>query len=105
MNIVILMGRLVDDVDVTSYGKGKEKKSVSRFILAVDRPGKDSGADFIRCVAFAGTADFASNYCKKGQRISIKGRWQTGSYDDKDGNVRYTNDCIVDNIFFADAKK
>ena len=105
MNIVILMGRLVDDVDMTSYGKGKEKKNVARVTLAVNRPGKDSGSDFIRIVAFGGTADFLSDYCKKGQRIAVHGHWQTGTYEDKDGNTKYSNDCIVNNVYFADSKK
>ena len=106
MNVVILMGRLVDEPDYSTYGKKKiEEKGVARFTLAVNRPGKDNGADFIRCVAFAGTANFCRDYLDKGQRVLVKGHWQTGTYEDKDGNARYSNDCICDSIEFADSKK
>ena len=102
-NIVILEGRLVRDPDVR-YTNGEESKAVARFTLAIDRKGKDSGADFISCVAFGKTGELAEKYLKKGSRALIEGKIQTGSYDDKDGKKVYTTDVVVNEITFLDAK-
>lgn len=105
MNKVILMGRLVSDPKIRDTGKGKDALAVANFTLAVDRGDKEHTADFIRCVAFGARANFIDEYFGKGQRALVEGRWQTGHYDDKDGNTHYTNDCFVSNIEFADSKK
>ena len=104
MNTVILMGRFVSDPEVSSYGKDEDQVRAS-FTLAVQRDGKDAGADFVRCVAFGKRADFIGKYFAKGQRALVSGRWQTGSYENKDKQVIYTNDCYVSNIEFADSKR
>lgn len=105
MNKVLLIGRLTDDVKTKDYGKGKDKGCYANFTVAVDRGGKDQPADFIRCVAFGQTAEFIEQYFGKGVRIGIEGSWQTGSYEDKDGNKVYTNDCYVQRVDFADGRK
>lgn len=106
MNKVLLIGRLTDDVKCKVYGKGKDAGTYANFTVAVDRPGKDQPADFIRCVAFNNTAEFLEKYCGKGVRIGIEGSWQTGSYEDKEtGETRYTNDCYVMRVEFADGRK
>lgn len=105
MNKVLLIGRLTDDVETKKYGKGKDAGVYANFTIAVDRGGKDEGADFIRCVAFNGTAEFLEKYTGKGVRIGIEGSWQTGMYEDKDGEKHYTNDCYVQRVDFADGKK
>lgn len=105
MNKVILMGRLVSDPEIRDTGKGKDALAVANFTLAVDRGDKEHTADFIRCVAFGARANFIGEYFAKGQRALVEGRWQTGHYDDKEGNTHYTNDCFVSNIEFADFKK
>lgn len=104
MNNVILMGRFVEDPSVSSYGKGEDQIRCA-FTLAVQREGKDAGADFIRCVAFGKRADFIAKYFAKGQRALVSGRWQTGSYENKDKETVYTNDCYISQIEFADSKK
>lgn len=106
MNTVILMGRFVDDPDISSYKSGSKDDGIRAvWTLAVQREGKDAGADFIRCIAFGKRADFIGQYFKRGQRALVSGSWRTGSYEDKDKNVHYTNDCMVFNIEFADSKK
>lgn len=99
MNQVCLIGRLTADPEGRRAGKDLE---VCNFTLAIDRPGQDSGADFIRCAAFGKTAEFAEDYFQKGVRAGVTGRIQTGSYEDKDGITRYTTDIIVDRLYFAD---
>lgn len=77
--------------------------TISRYTLAVDRRGgKD--ADFISCVCFGKTADFAQKYLSKGTKIAIEGRIQTGSYE-KDGRKVYTTDVVVENHYFCESKR
>ena len=104
MNKVLLSGRLVRDVDVKYTQDGK---CISRFTLAVDRKIKkenEQSADFITCVAFGKTGEFAEKYLHKGTKIILEGRWQTGSYKNQEGQTIYTNDCIVDVLEFAESK-
>lgn len=101
MNSVILMGRLTADPDMRNTGD----TSVARYSLAVDRRGKDKGADFIRCVCFGKAADFAEKYLKKGTKVVVRGRIQTGSYKDRDGRTVYTTDVILDDQEFAESKR
>ena len=89
MNKIGLNGRMASDVD---YRDGE--KPIARFTVAVNRIGKDE-ADFIRCVAFGKTAEYASNYLKKGEEVTVDGRIQTGSYE-KDGRKIYTTEVVVD---------
>lgn len=107
MNVVILMGRLTKDPEVR-YTQGQNSMAVARYTLAVERRGrKDDSqqqADFIRCVAFGRSAEFAEKYFRKGLRVAIDGRIQTGSYQDKNGNTVYTTDVVVNNQEFADGK-
>lgn len=101
MNKVMLMGRLTRDAEI----RHSQDITVAKFTLAVDRRGKDKEADFISCTAFGKTAEFIEKYIKKGTKIALEGRWQTGSYTNKEGAKVYTNDCIVEQIEFAESKK
>ena len=104
MNNVTLVGRFTKDPDVRYTDGGT---SISRFTIAVDRRFKKDGeqnADFINCVAFGKTAEFIEKYFKKGMRVGITGRIQTGSYEDKDGKKVYTTDVIAENVEFVESK-
>ena len=107
MNKVILMGRLTRDPDVR-YSQGDNAMAIARFSLAVDRRFKRDGdaqtADFIGCVAFGRQAEFAEKYFRKGTKIAIVGRIQTGSYTNKDGQRVYTTDVVVEEQEFAESK-
>ncbi len=105
MNKVILMGRLTKDPEIR-YGQGENATAVARYTLAVERKIKndDQNADFIQCVAFGKLAEFAEKWLKKGIKICITGRIQTGSYTDKDGRKVYTTDVIVEENEFAESK-
>lgn len=107
MNKVILMGRLTRDPDIR-YGQGENASIVARFSLAVDRRFKkqndEQTADFINCVAFSRTAEFAERYLKKGTKVAACGRIQTGSYTNRDGQKVYTTDVIVEELEFAESK-
>ncbi len=106
MNKVILMGRLTRDPDVR-YSQGENATAVARYTLAVDRRFKrdgDATADFIGCVAFGRSAEFAEKYLRQGTKIAITGRIQTGSYTNRDGQKVYTTDVIVEEQEFAESK-
>lgn len=117
MNKVILMGRLTREPEVR-YSNGAEPLAVARYTLAVNRrfkrkdePGctakKDAGgeadfakqsaerADFIPCVAFGKSGEFAEKYFKKGQMVSVTGRLQVRSWD-KDGEKRWTTEVVIE---------
>lgn len=107
MNKVIQIGRLTGDPEVR-YSQGAETTCIARYTLAVDRKYKKEGeptADFIRCVAFGRNGEFAEKYLRKGTKIAITGRIQTGSYKDKDGKTVYTTDVVVEEQEFAESKK
>lgn len=107
MNKVILVGRLTRDPDVR-YSTGENATAVARYTLAVDRRfGRRDGeqnADFIGCVAFGKSAEFAEKYLRQGLKIAISGRIQTGSYTNKDGQKVYTTDVVVEDQEFVESK-
>ena len=100
MNQAIICGRLVRDPEIR-YTNGEEAKAVAKYTIAVDRM-RDKEADFISCVAFGKSAEFAEKYFRKGQRGLISGRIQTGSYTNKDGQKVYTTDVLIATQEFAD---
>jgi single-strand DNA-binding protein len=107
MNKVILIGRLTRDVE-TRYSQGDNPVAISRYTLAVDRRGKsaeEQSADFINCVAFGRAGEFAEKYFRKGMKIAISGRIQTGSYTNKDGVKVYTTDVVIEEQEFAESKQ
>ena len=98
MNKVVLMGRLTRDPEVR-YSQGESATAVARYTLAVERRFKREGeqtADFIPCVVFGKSAEFAEKYFRQGLRISVSGRIQTGSYTNKDGIKVYTTEVVVE---------
>lgn len=106
MNKVILMGRLTRDPEVR-YSQAAEPIAIARFTLAIDRKVKQEGAqaaDFINCVAFGKNGEFAEKYLRKGIKIAVIGRIQTGSYTNKDGTKIYTTDIVVEEFEFAESK-
>ena len=106
MNQVSLSGRLTRDPEVR-YSQGATPTAVAKFTLAVDRRFKKDGeqsADFINCVAFGKVAETIEKYVHQGNKIIVEGRWQTGSYTNKDGVKVYTNDCAVENIEFCESR-
>lgn len=105
MNKVILLGRLTDNPDVRyTQAQNGEQLCIARYTLAIDRRGKDAGADFPRCVAFGKNGEFAEKYLKKGTKIAITGRIQTGSYE-KDGVKHYTTEIVIEEQEFAESKR
>lgn len=106
MNKVILMGRLAREPEVR-YSQGTEPLAIARYTLAVNRRFKRQGepeADFINCVAFGKTGEFAEKYFKKGQMVSVVGRLQVRSWEDKEGKKHWTTEVIIEEQYFAEGK-
>ena len=96
MNCTIFCGNIVRDVELRYSSSGTEFLSNT---IAVARNFKnaegDYDTDFINFKAFGSKAKYIA-YAKKGERILIKGRLQTGSYQTEAGETRYTAEVIVD---------
>lgn len=106
MNKWIGMGRLTRDPEIR-YTQGNDPMCVARYTLAVDRRVKKDGqdnADFINCVAFGKAGEFVEKYCKKGTKLAVSGRIQTGSYTNRDGQKVYTTDVMIEEQEFAESK-
>ena len=108
MNKVILMGRLTRDPEVR-YSQGDNSMAIARYTLAVDRRFRrnndgEQTADFIGCVAFGRSAEFAEKYFRQGLKVIVTGRIQTGSYTNKEGQKIYTTDVVVEDQEFAESK-
>ena len=106
MNKVILMGRLTRDPEVR-YSTGNNPLAIARYTLAVDRRFKRDGeaeADFISCVSFGKTAEFAEKYYRQGLKIVVSGRIQTGSYTNRERQKVYTTEVVVEEQEFAESK-
>ena len=107
MNKVILLGRLTKDPDVR-YTQSENMLAIARYTLAVDRRFKKEGqpsADFINCVAFGKSAEFAEKYMTKGRLFGVIGKIQTRNYENDKKEKVYVTEVVVDEQYFADSKK
>jgi len=100
MNSVNLIGRLTKDVELKTFGKGKESGAVARVTLAI-RDGKDAEGEertqFISCTLWNKTAEIAAEYCAKGDQVAVSGRLVNNNYE-KDGQMVYQTEVVVNNL-------
>lgn len=105
-NNVVLIGRLVRDVDLRQTSTGK---MMTYFTLAVNRNFKneqgEQAADFIGCVAFDKKAENMARFLSKGSLISVEGRISTRNFQDNDGKTVYVTEVVASNITFLESKK
>ena len=105
LNQAVLVGRIVRDPEVRETENGAK---VSNLTLAVPRSFKNSEGiyetDFIRCTLWSGIATSTSEYCKKGDIVGIKGRLQVSSYNDENGNTKYSTEVIAEKVTFLTSK-
>lgn len=106
LNKIFIMGRLTRDPELRTTNSGT---SVASFSLAVDRNYKgadgEKETDFIDCVAWRQTGEFAAKYFTKGRMTVVEGRLQIRPWTDKEGNNRRSAEVIVDNMYFGDSKR
>lgn len=105
MNRAMLIGRLTAKPELKYTNSNVP---FARFTIAVNRPFNNQEgnreADFINIIVWRKQAEVICNYFDKGNLIAVEGRIQTGSYDDKDGNKRYTTDVVLDQFHFIESK-
>ena len=105
MNKVLLIGRLTGKPELRYTNSNLP---YSRFSIAVNRNFTNAQgqreADFINIIVWRKQAENVCNYLDKGSRVSVEGRLQTGSYDDRDGNRRFTVEVAADNVEFLDTR-
>ena len=102
LNHTTIMGRFVGDPELRRTQAGK---AVASFTLAVDNPGKDSGASFIPCVAWDKTAEFIDQYFSKGNPIVVEGRVASRQYETKEGQKRTVVEVVVSQAHFCGKKE
>lgn len=98
MNKIILIGRITKDPELKNVGANNTANT--RITLAIDRPGKDAGTDFINVSVWGTQAENVCKYLSKGRQVAVEGRVQTGSYTDKEGKTVYTTDIVANNVEF-----
>jgi single-strand DNA-binding protein len=104
LNHITLQGRLTKDVELRRTNSGT---AVASFTLAVERDFGQNGqkeTDFIECVAWGKTGEFAEKYFSKGKMAIVSGRLQLRKWEDKNGNKRTTAEVVAENIYFGESK-
>jgi len=108
VNKVILIGRLGADPEVRYTQEGA---MVTNFRLATDEQWRDKSGEKVqrtewhRIVTFGKLAEICGNYLSKGRLVYIEGRIQTRSWDDRDGNKRYTTEIVAQNMQMLERKE
>ena len=102
LNHNTIMGRLTADPELRRTNSGK---AVTSFTIACDKPGKDSGASFIPCVAWEKTGEFIANYFSKGSAIIVEGRLESRQYETKDNQKRTVVEVVVSQAHFCGKKE
>lgn len=101
INKVILLGNVGRDPEVRHLDNNA---TVARFSLATSESYKNKSGEKVtntewhNIVAWRNQADFAGKYIKKGTLLYVEGKIRTRSWDDKEGNKRYTTEIEVENF-------
>ena len=108
VNKVILIGRLGKDPEVRHLESGT---AVANFTMGTTESYRDRNTgerkeitDWHNIVLWRGLADVAEKYLKKGNLVYIEGKLKTRSWEDKDGNTRYTTEVVADNMTMLGGK-
>lgn len=105
MNKAIITGRLTKDPVLEHTKNGTP---ICQFNIATNRPVTRDGekvADFISCRVWNKSAENLVKYQTKGNLIAVIGRMQVDIYKDKDGNTRYSNYLLVEELEYLERKK
>jgi single-strand DNA-binding protein len=97
VNVVTLIGNLASDVELRQINA---ERQVASFLLAVDRPSNNSGADFVRIAAWNKQAETCSKYLTKGRRVAVDGRLRSRSWEDTDGKRRTAIEVVANTVQF-----
>ncbi len=103
VNKVILIGNVGRDPEIRYF---ENDRAVANFPIATTERGFTTASgqqipertEWHNVVIWGGLAKVAENYVRKGTQLYIEGKLRTRSWDDKDGNKRYTTEVYVDNL-------
>jgi single-strand DNA-binding protein len=93
---VNLIGNLSSDVELKELG---DEKKVASFRIAVNRGGKEAGADFFRVTVWDRQAELCDQYLCKGRRVGIEGRLRSHSWEDE-GQKRSLVEIVANRVEF-----
>jgi single-strand DNA-binding protein len=96
-----LIGNLATDIELRDVAPDKK---VASFLLAVDRPAKDAGADFINVSTWNRQAELCDEYLSKGSRVGVDGRLRSRSWEDEDGKRRSAVEVVANRVDFLDSR-
>jgi single-strand DNA-binding protein len=96
VNSVNLIGNLCSDVELKELG---EEKKLASFRVAVNRGGKEAGADFFRVAVWDRQAELCAEYLCKGRRVGIEGRLRSHSWEDE-GQKRSLVEVVANRVEF-----
>jgi single-strand DNA-binding protein len=102
MNVVTLIGNLATEIELKDVAPDKK---VASFLLAVDRQGKDAGADFIHVATWNRQAEVCDEYLSKGSRVAVDGRLRSRSWEDAEGKRRSAVEVVANSIQFLDTRR
>ncbi len=106
LNQIVLVGRLVRDIQVNSSDSGKK---IATITLAVPRSFKNRDGiyetDFFDCTLWDTAAINTSNYCKKGDIVGIKGRIQSKIIEEDDRPNKNEIQIIAEKVTFLSTKR
>lgn len=101
MNFFLGIGNLTDNLTLGETANGIE---YTRFTIAVKR-GFGDDVDFIKCVAWKTSAQLMNKYCKKGDKIAVRGELNVRRYEDRHGENRTATEINVISVEFLSPKK
>ena len=106
-NKVQLIGRLGQDPEILNFDDGNK---LAKFSLATDDSYKDKSGEKVErtqwhnVIVRGGLVNVVENYVTKGQEIAVEGKLTNRSWDDKDGNKRYTTEIVVNELLMLSPK-
>ena len=101
MNTVTLIGKLATDVELRELGPDRK---VATFLLAVDRPGADAGADFFPVATWNRQAEVCDEFLAKGAHVGLEGRLRSRSWEDPDGKRRSAIEVVAARVEFLGSR-
>ncbi|MGB5981628.1 MAG: single-stranded DNA-binding protein [Nonlabens sp.] len=106
-NKVQLIGNLGQDPEIINL---KDGKKIAKFSIATTDRYKNKQGEAVsdtqwhRIVAFNNTANIIASYVKKGNKIGVEGKLVTRTWDDKEGNKRYTTEVVCNEVLMLGGK-
>ena len=101
LNKAMIIGNLGRDPEMRYTPNGQ---AVTQFTVAVNRNYKDASGEWkeetewFRVVAWAQLAERTAEHLRKGNKVYVEGRLQTRSWEDKDGQKRYTTELVANQV-------